>query len=282
MATEPIEAGVETVGLADDAGAEIGVQAGNLDQATFFRVVQEGRVKSIDALLTKRHVDVNAYNSEGATALHLAVYKYEVQRNLDVVTTLLKHGADISIKAAPPPSAHKISITRHDLKLHDGTLQSTKKISFDKKTALLIALELKSALYLKGWEYRHWDSFIKVLADATLQYYAAKNLEPPASHLHSVSATIHQNWDAVFKSGKHDLVELVAEGKDIVALRVLVTGASKIFKMNLLESNRMELHDTSYNLAKAMVHFLYVGTLDPAFVTHRGIDLFNTAHKVIP
>jgi hypothetical protein len=35
------------------------------------------------------------------------------------------------------------------------------------------------------------------------------------------------NWDAVFLSGKHDLVEPVAEGKEIVALRLLVIGASK-------------------------------------------------------
>lgn len=71
-------------------------------------------------------------------------------RNLEVVNTLLKYGADISIKAAPPPQAHKISIIRHDLKHQGGAAQETKKISFDHKTALLIALELKSSLYLKG------------------------------------------------------------------------------------------------------------------------------------
>jgi hypothetical protein len=36
------------------------------------------------------------------------------------------------------------------------------------------------------------------------------------------------NWDAVFLSGKLDLVALVAEGKEIVALRLLVTGALKV------------------------------------------------------
>lgn len=278
-ATESIEAGVQSVGLGDDAGAQIGVQAENLNLATFFRAVQEGNAKTVEALLKNRKVDVNAYNSEGATALHLAVYKYEEKRNLEVVTALLRHGADISIKAAPPPSAHKISIIRSDLKRHDGAPQETKKISFDHKTPLLIALELKSSLYLKGWEYRHWDTLISVLAEATIQYYAAKDLKAPAHHPHAVSHTIKQSWEAVFQSGKHDLVELVAEGKEIVALKLLVVGASKIFRMNLLESNRMELHDTSYNLAKAMVHYLYVGTVDPAFIEQRGIDLFVTAHK---
>lgn len=58
-------------------------------------------------------------------------------------------------------------------------------------------------------------------------------------------------------------------------------GSLQIFRLNLAETNRMEIHDTSYNLAKAMVHFLYVGKVDPAFAQHRGIDLFVTAHRVI-
>ncbi|CAM6092988.1 unnamed protein product [Calypogeia fissa] len=279
MATESIEAGVESVDISDDAGNEnpIGVQSENLDQATLFLAVQEGNAKSVGALLRNRKVDVNAYNAQGATALHLAVYKYEVQRNVDVVTTLLQHGADVSIKAAPPPSAHKISIVRHDGKHHAGPAQETKKISFDHKTALLIALELKSSLYLKGWEYRHWDTMISILADATIKHFA--ELKVPTHHPHAVSHTIQQSWDAVFKDGKHELVELVAESKDIVALKLLVVGPSKILRLNLQESNRMELHDTSYNLAKALVHYLYVGTVDPAFAEHRGIDLFVTAHK---
>lgn len=69
---------------------------------------------------------------------------------------------------------------------------------------------------------------IKVLAEATIQHFAAKKLKAPAHHPDAVSHTIQQNWDAVFSSGKHDLVELVAEGKDIVALKLLVTRASKV------------------------------------------------------
>ena len=89
---------------------------------------------------------------QGVTALHLAVYKYEEVRSLEVVNFLLAHGADISLKAAVPPSAHKISIIRHgknDPFFPDFPME-TKKISLDQKTPLLVALELKSTLYLRG------------------------------------------------------------------------------------------------------------------------------------
>ena len=85
------------------------------------------------------------------TALHLAVYKYEERRTLEIITFLLEHGADLSIKAAVPPSAHKISLTRHENKTPYGdVLSETKMITLDRKTPLLVALELKSALYVKG------------------------------------------------------------------------------------------------------------------------------------
>lgn len=67
-----------------------------------------------------------------------------------MVKFLLAHGANISLKAAVMPSAHKISIIRHG---HGGSVANpleTKKVVFDQKTPLLVALELKSALYLKG------------------------------------------------------------------------------------------------------------------------------------
>lgn len=88
---------------------------------------------------------------QGVTALHLAVYKYEERRNLEIITILLEQGADLSIKAAVPPSAHKISLMRHENKTPQGdVLSETKMVTLDQKTPLLVALELKSALYVKG------------------------------------------------------------------------------------------------------------------------------------
>lgn len=84
------------------------------------------------------------------TSLHLAVYKYEEARNLDIIKFLLAHGANISLKAAVLPSAHKISITLRDQAGSTGNVVETKKIALDQKTPLLVALELKSTLYLRG------------------------------------------------------------------------------------------------------------------------------------
>lgn len=47
------------VGLADDAGQNL-----VLDQATFFRCVENGNLSVLSALLNNRKVDVNAYNDE--------------------------------------------------------------------------------------------------------------------------------------------------------------------------------------------------------------------------
>ena len=54
-----IAAGVEAVGLADDAGQNL-----KLDQATFFRCVEDGKLHSLEALIKNRSVDINAYNDE--------------------------------------------------------------------------------------------------------------------------------------------------------------------------------------------------------------------------
>ncbi|BBM98981.1 hypothetical protein MPTK1_1g17760 [Marchantia polymorpha subsp. ruderalis] len=273
---EHIEAAVESVGLGDDAGAD----TSSLDQASFFRAVQDGNVQSVNALVKNRkHIDLNAYNDQGVTPLILAVYKYEVHRSVDVVSSLLKHGANVSVKAAPTPSNHKMSIVRHDMKNPDGSSPETKKIVFDHKTPLLIALELKSSLYLKGWEYRHWDAMLEVLSEATVQQLVEKGVKVPTIPAHSVSEVVQRNWDAVFNSGKHETIELTAEGKDVVALKLLVTGASKVLKMNLEHSSRMELKEASYNITKGLVHYLYVGKVEPHFMQQRGIDLFVTAHK---
>jgi hypothetical protein len=61
-----------------------------------------------------------------------------------------EHGADVSLKAAVLPSAHKISIIRHAQSGHLGAPVETKKVVLDQKTPLQVALELKSTLYLRG------------------------------------------------------------------------------------------------------------------------------------
>ena len=92
------------------------------------------------------------------TALHLSVYKFELRRKLDVIECLLNQGgADPCFKAAPMPSqgiSKKLSIVRrYDAKSYSDAASpslETKKISLDQKTPLLLALELKSVLYLRG------------------------------------------------------------------------------------------------------------------------------------
>ncbi|MCO5583080.1 hypothetical protein L7F22_036987 [Adiantum nelumboides] len=118
-------------------------------------------------------VDYRALN-KGMTAVHLAVYKYETRRKLDVLELLLKSGANACLKAATPPQARKLSIIRHDVRSTSDGLMETKKISLDQKTPLLLALELKSALYLRGWEYRHWDQVLTLLANATSKHLQFK------------------------------------------------------------------------------------------------------------
>jgi len=54
-----VTTGVETVGLSEDAGQNL-----KLDQATFFRCVENGNLSALSALLKNKRVDVNAYNDE--------------------------------------------------------------------------------------------------------------------------------------------------------------------------------------------------------------------------
>jgi len=278
VSTEEIEAGVEAVGLAEDAGQNL-----KLDQATLFRCVEDGNISSLSGLLKHRNVDINAYNDEGVTALHLAVYKYEEVRSLEVINFLLAHGADISLKAAVPPSAHKISIIRHgknDPFFPDFPME-TKKISLDQKTPLLVALELKSTLYLRGWEYRHWDDMLRVLADATIKHLSSKQeLRSPRSPI----LVIQKNWAAVFESGKHETIEVWSEGKHLIVLKLLLTGVSKNLKHNIdnadmQSSNRLDFKDASFNVVKAIMHFLYTGKVETHFLESRGLDLLLAAHK---
>lgn len=253
------------------------------DQSTFFRSVEEGNVNLLQILLKNRAVDINGYNDQGMTALHLSVYKFETVRKLDVMEILLKQGANVCLKAATPPQASKISIARHDSRSHSNILVETKRINVDRKTPLLLALELKSVLYLRGWEYRHWDLVLKLLSKATWTHLSEKGVHE-ASPVDEIPDVVRQGWNSVFQSGKHDLVQLCAEGKDITALKLLLSGVSKKLKMNLeamaaCHSNTLELKDTSLNVAKAMVKFIYTGAVDPEFMGHKGIELFLAADK---
>ncbi|EFJ28241.1 hypothetical protein SELMODRAFT_441307 [Selaginella moellendorffii] len=270
---DQVKPSVEVVGLSDDAGHDL-----RLDQATFFRCVEDGNVTALEGLLKNRKLDVNAYNDDGMTALHLAVYKYEQSRNLEMVDLLIKHGASVCAKAAGTPATHRISIIRHDVK-HTGVLE-TRKVDFHQKPPLLVVLELKSSLYLKGWEYRHWDSMLKLLAEATIRHYVANNVKEPTVHENAIPEIIQKNWKSVFHSGKHETIELWAEGRHIEALKLLLSGASKILKLNIeSNSSRIDMKDASFNIVKAMVEFLYTGHLDASLIEQRGIDLFVAAHK---
>lgn len=54
-----VTAGVEAVGLSEDAGQNL-----KLDQATFFRCVENGNLSALSGLLKSQRVDINAYNDE--------------------------------------------------------------------------------------------------------------------------------------------------------------------------------------------------------------------------
>ena len=45
-------------------------------------------------------------------------------------------------------------------------------------------------------------------------------------------------------------------------------------------SNVLDLKDVSFSITKAMIKFIYTGSLDPEFFGYRGIDLLLAAHKV--
>jgi hypothetical protein len=198
-----------------------------------------------------------------------------------MIKFLLAHGANVALKAAVLPSAHKISIIRHAQAGHHGMPVETKKVVLDQKTPLQVALELKSTLYLKGWEYRHWDNMLQVLAEASIDHYS-KSSEVKAER--SPHGEIQRNWAAVFASGKHETLEVWAEDKSITVLKLLLTGSSKILKLNVENpevqySNRLDIKEASFNITKAMMKFLYTGMVEPEFMEHRGLDLLSAAQK---
>lgn len=251
------------------------------NQSSFFRAIEDGNLQLLNILL-KHGVDINAYNDQGMTAVHLAVYNYETRRKLDILEELLKSGANACLKAATPPQASKLSIIRHDLK-DNSNIMETRKIGLDQKTPLLLALELKSALFLRGWEYRHWDLVLKLLAVATLKHLSEKGVHEH-SPLQDISRVVKSGWNDVFESGNHALVEVCAEGKELPALKLLLIGASKKLKLNLesaalVNSKSLHLKEISFTIAKAMVKFIYTGSVDHEFMEHRGSDLLQAAHK---
>lgn len=273
-----VASNLETVVLSHDDESQ-----SSRNQSSFFRAIEEGNLQLLHILLKSKTVDTNAYNDQGMTALHLAVYKYETRRKLDMLELLLMSGANPCSKAATPPQASKLSIIRHETKGTSNVLMETKKISLDQKTPLLLALELKSALYLRGWEYRHWDPVLKLLANATSRHLSEKGVHEK-SPLHDISSFVKRGWNDVFESGNHSLVEVSAEGKVLCVLKLLLRDASKKLKLNL-ESlavnhlNTLELKNISFTVAKAMVKFIYTGSVDHEFMEHRGIDLLQAAHK---
>ena len=76
-----------------------------------------------------------------------------------------------------------------------------------------------------GWEYRHWDGMLLVLAEAAIEHHGKSS---ELSGDRSPHAVIQNNWAAVFASGKHETVEVWAEDKNITVLKLLLIGASKV------------------------------------------------------
>ncbi|KAJ7552620.1 hypothetical protein O6H91_06G062100 [Diphasiastrum complanatum] len=136
-----------------------------------------------------------------------------------------------------------------------------------------------------GWEYRHWDAMLLLLADASLKYYTNKGVRA-TTVARDVFVDVQEGWESVFHSEKHELVEIWAEGKHLVALKLLLTSASKILKLNIEAENaatslssRIELKDASFNIVKIMVRFIYIGKVEPQLMVQRGIDIFLASHK---
>jgi hypothetical protein len=93
-------------------------------------------------------------------------------------------------------------------------------------------------VFVAGWEYRHWDAMLLVLAEAAIELLG-NSAELKADR--SPHAVIQKNWAAVFASGKHETVDVWAEDKSITVLTLLLTGASKVlvpFCMTVLSNHQ--------------------------------------------
>ncbi|CAI7769589.1 unnamed protein product [Closterium sp. NIES-53] len=222
---------------------------------------------------------------------------------------LIDHGAKVTMQAVDSPAARKLCYLKHDSPpsarsgspgssgipaspgsprsprsprgMAAGRKDETRKVSVANKTPLLVALELKSSLYLKGWDYRHWDAMLDLLADATVAELAGRPFHGPGPV--QLPAVV-DGWAAVFGSGGHELVEVWAEGKHIDVLKMLLVVQSKRFKFELekaaaVSPGRLEITDASFNVVKAVMEFLYTGHVSREFMGHRGVDLLLAAHK---
>ncbi|CAI6012901.1 unnamed protein product [Closterium sp. NIES-65] len=280
------------LGLYDDPGELLNP----LDQGAFFSAVAAGNVDGVAALLKHRKVDINEYNGQGVTAIFVAVYNFESSRSVSMAKLLLDHGAKVTVRAVDSPAASKLCYLKHESPtgspgsprsprsprgMAAGRKDETRKVSVANKTPLLVALELKSSLYLKGWDYRHWDAMLDLLADATVAELAGHPFHGPGP---AQLPAVADGWAAVFGSGGHELVEVWAEGKHIDVLKMLLVVQSKRFKFELekaaaVSPGRLEITDASFNVVKAVMEFLYTGHVSREFMGHRGVDLLLAAHK---
>ncbi|CAI5493950.1 unnamed protein product [Closterium sp. Naga37s-1] len=280
------------LGLYDDPGELLNP----LDQGAFFSAVAAGNVDGVAALLKHRKVDINEYNGQGVTAIFVAVYNFESSRSVSMAKLLLDHGAKVTVRAVDSPAASKLCYLKHESPtgspgsprsprsprgMAAGRKDETRKVSVANKTPLLVALELKSSLYLKGWDYRHWDAMLDLLADATVAELAGHPFHGPGP---AQLPAVADGWAAVFGSGGHELVEVWAEGKHIDVLKMLLVVHSKRFKFELekaaaVSPGRLEITDASFNVVKAVMEFLYTGHVSREFMGHRGVDLLLAAHK---
>ncbi|CAI5457884.1 unnamed protein product [Closterium sp. Yama58-4] len=289
------------LGLYDDPGELLNP----LDQGAFFSAVAAGNVDGVAALLKHRKVDINEYNGQGMTAIFDAVYNFESSRSVSMAKLLIDHGAKVTIKAVDSPAASKLCYIKHDSPPSArsgspassgspgsprsprsprglaGRKDETRKVAVANKTPLLVALELKSSLYLKGWDYRHWDAMLDLLADATVAELAGRPFHGPGP---AQLPAVADGWAAVFGSGGHELVEVWAEGKHINVLKMLLVVQSKRFKFELekaaaVSPGRLEITEASFNVVKAVMEFLYTGHVSREFMGHRGVDLLLAAHK---
>ncbi|GAQ85357.1 hypothetical protein KFL_002310130 [Klebsormidium nitens] len=275
----------------DNAGAAGQEKEKELNQATFFHCVEAQNAKTLQILTRTRQVDVNAVNQEGLTGLHIAVSQYDKTRNTDIVKILLEVGADINKKAADKAADKFLNIVRVSDSKHGK--EETAKIKVNGMTPLLLALELKSSLYVKGMEYRHWDAMLSVLAAATIKQASNADVHAAtqeAEHTASLAA-LQQGWAAVFDSGAHELVDLRAEGKDIPALKQIVMHSSKRWKREIESQDStarssltrggllLEVKEASYTVIQHLVRYLYSGLGDDEFVKTRGADVFLAAYR---
>lgn len=49
---------------------------------------------------------------------------------------------------------------------------------------------------------------------------------------------------------------------------------------DMQSSHRLDFKDASFNVVKAIMHFLYTGKVEAQFLESRGLDLLLAAHKV--